>query len=77
MEPIPFDFDLNVNIFHVFLVSFPLLYISYKQDKTNPQIFDFILGLGVASLIYHSINLAVGIYNKINEPLPENENQNS
>ena len=41
-----------------FLLFVPLLiYVGIKGPKTHPQVFQFILAIGVLSIVYHALRL--------------------
>ena len=49
----------KVYIFHVLLVAPLILWIGWKGTKTNPALFNVLLGLGGLALFYHGFRLFV------------------
>lgn len=61
-----FDYTLNVYLFHVILIAPVIIFVGFKglkgckdekSDKISDEMFNFIMGLGILTLMYHFIKL--------------------
>ena len=49
-----FDYRSMINVFHMFVIAPLLLYIGWKGDQTEEQVFNIVIGAGLVAVIYHA-----------------------